>query len=142
MKKVIKLLSIVILIGGMFSFGLATNSDQPVKNNQAFKWEKLGSRKVNVKADHDEILVTAYEGFFTKIKFKVLDAPILVRNVKVVFGNGESKNVKVSKRFNAGMESRVIDLPGNKRVIKKIVMNYTTVAKDKGRATVVVWGRH
>ena len=93
-------------------------------------------------ADHDEILVTAYEGFFTKIKFKVLDAPILLRNVKIVFGNGESRNVKVNKKFTAGMESRVIDLPGNKRIIKKIVMNYTAVAKHKGKATFVVWGRH
>jgi len=142
MKKSIKLFSIVLLIGGMFSFGLIIEPIHTVKNKQAFKWEKLGSRKVNMGADHDEILVTAYEGFFTKIKFKVLDAPILLRNVKIVFGNGESRNVKVNKKFTAGMESRVIDLPGNKRIIKKIVMNYTAVAKHKGKATFVVWGRH
>ena len=142
MKKSIKLLSIILLIGGMFSFGLVTEPDHAVKNKQTFKWEKLGSRKVNMGADHDEILVTAYEGFFTKIKFKVLDAPILLRNVKIVFGNGESRNVKVNKKFTAGMESRVIDLPGNKRIIRKIVMNYTAVAKHKGKATFVVWGRH
>jgi len=109
---------------------------------QAVKWEKLGSRKVNMGADHDEILVTAFEGFFTKLKFKVLDAPILVRNIKVVFGNGESRNFKINKKFPAGAMSRVLDLPGNKRIIKKIVMNYTSVAKHKGRATVVVMGRH
>jgi hypothetical protein len=93
-------------------------------------------------ADHDEILVTAFEGFFTKIKFKVLDAPILLRSIKIVFGNGEAKRVRVNKKFTAGMESRVIDLPGNKRIIKKIVLNYTAVAKYKGKATFVVWGRH
>jgi hypothetical protein len=142
MKKIIKLFSIVLLIGGMFSFGLIIKPNHTVKNKQAFKWEKLGSRKVNMGADHDEILVTAYAGFFTKIKFKVLDAPILLRNVKIVFGNGESRNVKVNKKFTAGMESRVIDLPGNTRIIKKIVMNYTAVAKHKGKATFVVWGRH
>tara|TARA_B110000467_G_C17963397_1_gene286291 strand:+ start:144 stop:572 length:429 start_codon:yes stop_codon:yes gene_type:complete len=142
MKKIIKLFSIVLLIGGMFSFGLIIKPNHTVKNKQAFKWEKLGSRKVNMGADHDEILVTAYAGFFSKIKFKVLDAPILLRNVKIVFGNGESRNVKVNKKFTAGMESRVIDLPGNTRIIKKIVMNYTAVAKHKGKATFVVWGRH
>lgn len=142
MKKIIKLFSIVLLIGGMFSFGLIIKPNHTVKNKQAFKWEKLGSRKVNMGADHDEILVTAYAGFFTKIKFKVLDAPILLRNVKIIFGNGESRNVKVNKKFTAGMESRVIDLPGNTRIIKKIVMNYTAVARHKGKATFVVWGRH
>ena len=78
MKKSIKLFSIVLLIGGMFSFGLIIEPIHTVKNKQAFKWEKLGSRKVNMGADHDEILVTAYEGFFTKIKFKVLDAPFFL----------------------------------------------------------------
>ncbi len=65
MKKNIKLLSIVLLVGGMFSFGLVTEPNHAVKNNQDFKWEKLGSRKVNMVADHDEILVNAYKGFFT-----------------------------------------------------------------------------
>ena len=142
MKKSIKLLSIALLIGGLFSFEVIIEPNNLVENKQAFKWEKLGSRKVNMGADHDEILVTAYEGFFTKIKFKVLDAPILLRNLKIVFGNGESRNVKVNKKFTAGMESRVIDLPENKRIIKKIVLNYTAVAKHKGKATFVVWGRH
>ena len=142
MKKSIKLLSIVLLIGGLFSFGVIIEPNHVVENNQAFKWEKLGSIKVNMGANHDEILVAPSEGFFTKIKFKVLDAPILLRNVIIVFGDGESRNVKVNKKFTAGMESRVIDLPGNRRMIKKIVLNYTAVAKHKGKATFVVWGRH
>ncbi len=111
-----------------FHLRLIIEPNNLVENKQAFKWEKLGSRKVNMGADHDEILFTAYEGLFTKIKFKVLDAPILLRNVKIVFGNGESRNFKVNKKFTAGMESRVVDLPGNTRIIKKIVMNYTAVA--------------
>jgi len=142
MKKSIKLLSIALLIGGLFSFEVIIEPNNLVENKQAFKWEKLGSRKVNMGADHDEILFTAYEGLFTKIKFKVLDAPILLRNVKIVFGNGESRNFKVNKKFTAGMESRVVDLPGNTRIIKKIVMNYTAVANIKGKATFVVWGGH
>lgn len=142
MKKSIKLLSIALLIGGLFSFEVIIEPNNLVENKQAFKWEKLGSRKVNMGADHDVILVTAFEGFFTKIKFKVLDAPILLRSVKIVFGNGESRSFKLNKKFTAGMESRVIALPGNKRIIRKIVMNYTAVAKHKGRATFVVWGKH
>lgn len=142
MKKVLKLLSIVALMGCISSFGLEGKKGDLIKNNQTFKWEKLGSRKVNMGADHDEILVTVYKGYFTKIKFKVLDAPILLRNVKVIFGNGDSRSVKVNKKFTAGMESRVFDLPGNKRIIRKIVMNYTSVARHKGRATFVAWASH
>jgi len=142
MKHIIKVITVIALIGGLSSFSSSMEIKNVEQVGQAVKWEKLGSRKVNMGADHDEILVTAFEGFFTKLKFKVLDAPILVRNIKVVFGNGESRNFKINKKFPAGAMSRVLDLPGNKRIIKKIVMNYTSVAKHKGRATVVVMGRH
>ena len=142
MKKSVKLVLIILSIGGMFSFGVFTEPSYSVKKKQTFNWEKLGSRKVNMGADHDEILVTAFEGFFTKIKFKVLDAPILLRSMKIIFGNGEYRRVKVNKKFTAGMESRVIDLPGNKRIIRKVMINYACVAKHKGSATFVLWGKH
>jgi len=105
-------------------------------------WTKLGERKVNMAGDHDEIPVTIKDGVFSKLKFKVLKAPIHVKNIKVVFGNGDTKNVDIKKKFAPGSESRVIDLPGNKRIIRKIVMNYKTVPTHKGKAVVVVWGRH
>jgi len=139
MKNIFKILLFAVLIGGMFSFNTLTKIDNIV---QVSSWEKLGSRKVNMGADHDVIPVTFAEGFFTKIKFKVIDAPILVRNIRIVFGNGEFRNVKFNRKFTAGSESRVIDLPGNKRVIKKIILNYTSVASHKGKATVLVFGRH
>ena len=108
---------------------------------QTHAWQKIGQRMVNINADHDEIMVTASEGRFTKLKFKVLRAPIHVKNVKVVFGNGESKNVNINARIAAGTESKIIDLPGNKRIIRKIVMNYKSIP-GKGRAVVVVLGKH
>ena len=106
------------------------------------KWQKLGMRTVDMKADHDVIMVTAHEGFFTKLKFKVLKAPLFVKNVRVIFGNGTDKNIVFNKRFAQGTETRVIDLPGNKRIIKKIKLNYKTPPAGHGKAIVVAWGRH
>lgn len=105
-------------------------------------WQRLGSRMVNMRGDHDEIPVTAFKGAFTKLKFKVKGAPIHVRNVRIIFGNGSDMNFKIGRKFAPGTESRVLDLPGNKRIIKKINFNYKTVPTVKGRAEVVVWGRH
>ncbi len=106
------------------------------------EWQRLGSRTVNMRADHDEIPVTAFKGAFTKLKFRVKGAPIHVKNVRIVFGNGNDQNFKIDRKFAPGTESRVLDLPGNKRVIKKIVMNYRSVQTPKGKAEVVVWGKH
>jgi hypothetical protein len=105
-------------------------------------WEKLGQKVVNMKGDHDELLVTTMEGVFTAVKFKVLKAPIHVVNVRIVFGNGEDLNFPVNRKFAAGEESAVLDLPGNKRIIKKIVFNYKSVPAGKGRAVVLAFGRH
>lgn len=106
------------------------------------KWEKLGTKTVNMKLDHDELMVTAKDGFFTSLKFKVMSAPVKVISIKIVFGNGQTEFFKVNKQFAPGTESSVLDLPGNKRIIKKIVFNYVTKPNPKGKAQITVLGRH
>lgn len=110
---------------------------------KAPKWEKLGERVVNFKADHDEIPVTAQEGRFTALKLRVKNAPVFVKNVRIVYGNGDSQNHPVGKRIPAGSETPPINLPGDKRIVKKVVFNYKS-APNRGmdKAVVVLWGRH
>jgi len=133
MKKLLKITLGLSLAVSIMSFTYADKRGD---------WQKLGMRVVNMKADHDVIPVTAFKGAFTKLKFKVKGAPIHVRNVRVIFGNGEDMNIKVGRKILAGTESRVFDLPGNKRIIKKINLNYKTVPTFKGKAVVVAWGKH
>jgi len=109
---------------------------------QKVKWEKLGTRTVDIKGDHDVIQVGVFEGSFTKVRFKVMKAPIYLKNVVIVFGNGETKKVNFNARIKPGSISKVVDLPGNKRVIKKIKLNYKSVPNGKGKAIVSAWGRH
>ncbi|NOQ72996.1 MAG: DUF2541 family protein [Crocinitomix sp.] len=105
-------------------------------------WEKLGVKKVDLKADHDVLVVSFHEGFYSKVKFVIRKAPLHLTNVNIVFGNGENKNIIFNKRFAAGSTTRIIDLPGNKRIIKKIKMNYKTIPSGTGRAIFVAWGKH
>jgi len=133
-----KLFSIVLISAVAISLSFTTTDDI----QQPGEWEVLGSRVVDFNADHDEILVTAKEGTFKRIKFKVVDAPIFVKNFRVIYGNGSSENFEVNKHFKAGHESRVIDLKGYDRIIKKININYKTVKAGKGKAKVIVFGKH
>lgn len=142
MKKIAIILISLSLFIGNTSFASARKGRAHKLIQQGGNWQKLGERKVNMAGDHDEILVTGAKGAYTKLKFKVLKAPIHVHNVKVVFANGESRNFKINHKFAPGTESRVLDLPGNKRIIKKINLNYKTVPNGNGKAIVVVWGRH
>ena len=105
-------------------------------------WELLGVKKVNYGVDRDEIDVTAQEGFFTGLKLKVKHSPINMHKLAVHYGNGEVQEIELRENFRAGSESRVIDLQGNKRVIRKIVSWYDTKNLARGKGVVEVWGRH
>lgn len=105
-------------------------------------WELLGVKKVNYGLDRDEIMVTAQEGLFNGLKLKVKRSPINIHKLAVHFGNGEVEEIELRENFRAGSESRVIDLPGNRRVIRKIVIWYDTKNLAVGKGAVEVWGRH
>jgi len=138
MYSIYKICLVLFLGTGITSFSLIDHEN--IVKDQTIQWVKIGKRVVNMKVDHDEIPVNANSGVFTKLKFKVNIAPILVKNIKIIFGNGESENIVLNRKFAAGTESKVIDLPGNRRVVKKIIMNYKSFP-GYGKAVVVVWGK-
>ena len=111
-------------------------------NETSRPWELLGVKKVNYGVDRDEIDVTAQEGFFTGLKLKVKHSPINMHKLVVHYGNGDVQEIELRENFRAGSESRVIDLQGNKRVIRKVVIWYDTKNLARGKGVVEVWGRH
>lgn len=106
------------------------------------KWELLGTRKVNYGLDKDEIMVTRMEGRFTALKIKVKKGGINLHKVFVHFGDGQVQELEVREDIQAGGETRVIDLAGNRRVIQKVVFWYDTKNYANQKATVELWGRH
>jgi len=130
-------LGIILTVVLSFSFNEVFN-----KSVQPGNWVILGKRVVDMNADHDEIPVTVLKGTFKRIKFKVVDAPIYVNNFRVIYGNGTSENFIVKRHFKAGHESKVVDLKGHDRIIKRININYTTVRVGKGKAKVILFGKH
>lgn len=146
MKTLIKSLTVLLAIL-LFAPAFAQHPHmhpKPGKVVMAKKsgWDNLGSKTVNMKADTDHLLVTAYEGFFTKVKFHVTKAPIHVKSITIVFANGETQHFEINKDFPAGSNSKTFDLPGNKRVIQKIKFQYSTIDNGNGKAVVTAFGKH
>lgn len=106
------------------------------------RWELLGTRTVKFINDRDEINVTAKEGLFTALRVKVLRSAMDMNKMTVHFGDGSSEDIEMRNSFKAGDQSRIIDLPGNRRIIKKVVFWYDTKNYKKRRAVVELWGRH
>ena len=128
MKKTLNY-SVLILFLLLFSIDLSA------------QWERLGSRKVDFRQDNDVIMVTAYEGRFRKLKLRINKAPIYLKNIRIVYGNGNSTVLKVNRMLENGTETRAFDLPGDKRVIQKIVFNYRSVPNFRGKGIITVFGR-
>lgn len=132
MKKYISLgmLSLCLLVSGWASAAQTSG-----------RWELLGQREVDFKNDHDQIDVGKSEGRFKQIQFRVKNAPIEVSSMVVTFANDQTFSPKINQRFAQGSGSRVIDLPGDRRAIKRIDFNYKSINRREGKGTVEVLGR-
>jgi hypothetical protein len=104
-------------------------------------WERLGTRAVEFRGDHDTIEVGRNEGRFRSIMLEVDGGTIEMLNVRVLFGNGSAFSPSTRLVFNEGERSRVIDLPGDTRIIRSITFDYRSLRTGEGRATVTVYGR-
>lgn len=103
-------------------------------------WEALGSRRVNFAVDHDAIEVGVREGTFNAIRIEVGGGTLEMYNIQITFGNGETWSPDTRVLFRQGSWSRLIDLPGQARVIRKIEFWYRSRVR-RGQATVRVFGR-
>jgi hypothetical protein len=106
------------------------------------RWEMLGAKKINRAYDRDIIMVTAAEGTFNALKFTVKYRPVTIYDMKVHYGNGMVEDIRTRHHIPAGGESRIIDLCGRHRVIKKVVFRYETKTTSGRRAELRLFGRH
>jgi hypothetical protein len=104
-------------------------------------WVLLGERMVTDRLDHDSIPVTAARGDFSAIKITVHRRAVDFHRVVVFFANGESQEIALRSTIPAGGESRVIDLRGGDRVIRRVELWYDARSLGGRRAVVRVFGR-
>ena len=126
-RRLISTLVLVMCVGALFA--------------QAPIWKLLGTKKVKLRTERDVINVGADEGVFKKIKLTVKKSGINFKDMKVHFSNGDIIDVKIRRVIPAGDETRIIDLPGANRNIKKVVFWYESTKKNSKRATVRLYGR-
>jgi hypothetical protein len=125
----------------MFSLmllGLLTScaSDPPAGGH----WELLGRREVDFHVDHDVIEVGKAEGRFARLRFDVHGGAIEVYDVKVILGDGETVRLPSRLVLKPG-EGRMVDLPGDRRTVRRVEFVYRSLKGDSHRATVSLFGR-
>lgn len=106
------------------------------------QWELLGSRRVSFAAERDMIVVGPREGTFDAIRIEVDGGSLEMYNIRRTLGNGDTWSPNTRVPFREGSWSRVIDLPGDARIIRRIAFFYrSALFGAQGRAIVHVYGR-
>jgi hypothetical protein len=105
------------------------------------EWKFIGDKNVRFGVDHDVIHCGVVNDNFRQIKLKVTDGPLKVYDMKIYFDNGDVQDVSIRNQIRQGGESRLIDLDGGLRSLKKIEFTYETKGFGRGRSRVAVWGR-
>ena len=117
--------------------GLAALAAPAVSAADWSRWKQLGSRRVDLGIDRD-VINCGFSGFLRAVVLEVRGSAVDFLDVKLVLGNGEVVDVPMRRLVRAGDRSRIIDLPGKKRVVNRIELLYRP-ARGR-RAEVVAWG--
>ena len=120
---------------------LSFDSTAYIEVKPAAKWVRLGSRLVDYKLDKDVINVGAKKGNFTKLKVQVTGGSLNMHKMVVHYMNGTKQDVNLKYNFKKGSGSRVIDINGGDRFIKKVVFVYDTKNLARAKAKVHLFGR-
>jgi hypothetical protein len=103
-------------------------------------WELLGRREVDFRIDHDVLQVGRIQGTFRELRFVVRGGAIEMYEVKVVLGDGDIFRPGTRFTFDEG-EGRSFDLPGDRRVVRRVEFVYRSLRAGGRRAIVSLYGR-
>src|SRR5574343_515274 len=126
--------TLVAIIAIFFCCGFVLPAAASFTNNLSIhtsykpkKWKSLGKRKVGFGNDKDEIKVEVKEG------------AIILKSIEVHFAEGTSKCFRIRETMKGGDSTGDLELPGNDRVISRIVLSYETSELFKDRARIEVY---
>ena len=130
----------LLLLAIIGKYGLSTAQMPSVVTSDRKGWHKIGETTVDFKKDRDEVAIIGADRF-AAIQFRVKDAPIDLQDLEVYYESGDKQDIQVRTPIRAQNSSRVIDLNGGERNLKKIVFVYKTLPNSKDeRAQVEIYG--
>jgi hypothetical protein len=99
----------------------------------------LGSQYVGFGVDRDTIRVGGEIGKFDRIRFRVLDNDIFIREIRVVYANGETDSLAVNAEIPKNSRTNWIPIKGT-QFIREIQMIYRSKTNFRGQARIEVFG--
>lgn len=130
----------IILFAVIGVYGRVSAQQPGVVVSDKTGWHKIAETVVSFDKEKDEVMVVGADRF-AKLKFKVTDAPINLVSLEVYYEDDTKQDVAVNFPIKVNGESKVIDIKGGEKSLKKIVFVYKTEANSKDKkAHVEIWG--
>ncbi len=101
----------------------------------------FGTGEVGRRGDRDVIAVGRDKGQFDEIALRVLDGDVEITRITVVYGRGENEVFDLGQVIRANTVTSKLKLDGD-RYIREIQLDYRKVGRERGRASVEVYGDH
>ncbi|MFN0219476.1 MAG: hypothetical protein ACKVP4_11760 [Hyphomicrobium sp.] len=118
----------MLTVGVLGAIGDAAMAQQRTRDDwrpdRRGDWESLGAAEIGTRLERDVIPVSSGEGPFRAIGFTVNGNDVRIEDVKVIYRNGETQDLRVREAFRNGSRSRPIDLYGRGRRIDRIEVLY------------------
>lgn len=135
MSTLIRMTALLALVIG----STALQAQRPGRPGRPGRWEMLGESRVDGMNDHDRIMVTGVRGAFRAIRIRVRGGAVEFDRVVVHYGDGDSEPIHIRGIVRPGEETRVIDLPGDRRIIQSVEFWYSK-GKWRSRPQVTLFG--
>lgn len=135
-KKIRNSLLLLALIGIVTSCSSSRNT---IAIEQG--WELIGETKVNFVRDRDEIKVMS-NNRYTAIRFRVEKKDIILKDLNVVYQNGDKLAPLIDEQLAADQNSRDIELSADGKYISSIAFSFRSKGSLlKARAKILVFGK-
>ncbi len=96
----------------------------------------IGSITHEARPEREVINVGGREGEFRGFRFEVRQSDVEVLDLRIVYGNGQTEDVRIRQNFRAGSSSRVIELGSPRRALRQIIVNFVAT----GPARILFFG--
>lgn len=114
----------------------------PVLSKERMTWKNITEVVVNFEHEVDtgEIIFAGNERYLS-IDFRVAEAQINLLNLEIHYENGDKQDFALNEVIKVNRNSRVIDLNGEERIMRKIVFKYKAVPHtDDKSVRLQLWG--
>ena len=114
MKRFSMMLMAAIVVGfAVWTAGAAQAREVPI-----------GSITYDARPEREVINVGGGDGEFRGFRFEVRQSDVEVQDIRIVYNNGQTVDVRIRQLFRAGSSSRVIELGSPRRGLKQVIVNF------------------